>query len=42
MFYTGVEQLAELSRDPSTLHTALVLATSWVIREKVLIWALTP
>ena len=38
----GVEQLAELSLDPSTLHTILVLATNRVIREKVLIWALTP
>ena len=38
----GLGQLAELSRDPSTLHTALVLAASWVIGERVLVWAVAP
>ena len=37
-----VGQLAELSRDPSTLHTALVLAASWVLGERVLVWAGAP
>ena len=37
-----VGQLAELSRDPSNLHTALMLAASWVLGERVLVWAGAP